>query len=112
MPRTQTAVILRWPGTGTLQAARRAIRDGSSVEIELPLEMHYALYRHLHPEAAAASAEVLDARGDAALLDPIAAVAGLEDLRALRTAVQRARYRVRLKSPEPRLSLSPPERAR
>jgi hypothetical protein len=103
-------VTLRWPGTGTLQAARRAIRGGDPVEIELPLETHYALCRHLHPERGRSPGDDIDAAGDAELLEPIAAVAGLEDLRALQTAVRRAHYRVRLRSPEPRLTLTPPGR--
>jgi hypothetical protein len=52
MSREQTLVPLRWPGMDTLKAARDAIRDGSVVEIELPLEVHYALRAHLPPERA------------------------------------------------------------
>jgi hypothetical protein len=103
---------LRWPGAGTLQAARRAIRDGNPVEIELPLEMHSALHSHLHPEAAAGPVDRLEADGGAELLGAIATVAGLEELDGLRAAVRRARYRVRITSPEPVLQLQPPERAR
>jgi hypothetical protein len=103
-------VPLRWPGTATLKAARAALRSGSTVEIELPLEVHYALYKHLHPDRAHTAAEDIDASGGAELLAPIATVAGLEELRGLEPAVRRGRYRVRLTSPEPRLQLTPPER--
>ena len=103
---------LRWPGTGTLQAARSMIREGKRVEIELPLEVHYALHRHLHPDAAPGPVERLEAEGGAELLGSVATVAGLEELKGLQAAARRARYRVRVTSPEPRLELAPPERAR
>jgi hypothetical protein len=103
---------LRWPGTGTLQAARDAIRAGERVEIELPLEVHYALHRHLHPDAAPGPVERLEADGGAELLGSVATVAGLEEMRKLGAAVRRARYTVRVTSPEPRLMLLPPERGK
>jgi hypothetical protein len=99
--------MLRWPGTGTLQAARTLIREGRRVEIELPLEVHYALHRHLHPRAAPGPVEGLDAEGGAELLGSVATVAGLEELKGLQAAARRAR-RVRVTSPEPRLIFLPP----
>jgi hypothetical protein len=106
------AVVLSWPGSGTLEAARRAMRAGSPVEIQLPLGVHCALHSHLHPRAAAGPADRLDAEGGAELIGSVATVAGLEELAGLRAAVRRARYRVRVTSPDSRLSLTPPERAR
>jgi hypothetical protein len=100
--------ILRWPGAGTLQAARGMIREGKRVEIELPLEVHYALHRHLHPDAAPGPVERLEVEGGAELLGSVATVAGLEEMEKLGTAVRRARYRVRVTSPEPRLIFLPP----
>ena len=101
---------LRWPGTGTLQAARGMIREGKRVEIELPLEVHYALHRHLHPDAAPGPVERVEADGGAELLGSVATVAGLEEMKKLGTAVRRAHYTVRVTSPDPRLMLLPPER--
>ena len=101
---------LRWPGTGTLKAARGMIREGKRVEIELPLEVHYALHRHLHPDAAPGPVERVEADGGAELLGSVATVAGLEEMRELGAAVRRAHYTVRVTSPEPRLMLLPPER--
>ena len=72
---------LRWPGTGTLQAARNAIRAGERVEAD----------------------------GGAELLGSVATVAGLEEMKKLGAAVRRAHYTVRVTSPEPRLMLLPPE---
>ena len=109
MTHEQTLVPLRWPGTDTLKAVRAAIRGHAAVEIELPLEVHYALYKHLAPHSAT---EEIDTAGGAELLGPIAAVAGLEELQRLEPAVRRGRYRVRLTSPEPRLRLTPPEHER
>jgi hypothetical protein len=106
-------IHLRWPGAGTLQDARKAIRDGNAVEIELPLEAHYTLYRGLHPEGQRGVAAEVDAEGGDELLAPIARVTGLEDLARLRAAVRRAHYRVRITSPQPvLLRLEPPARAR
>jgi hypothetical protein len=107
MVRGSAVIALRWDGPHAVKAAREAIAAGSQVEIELPLEDHYALYRHLHPEAKRA-AESLDESGGAELLASIAAVAGMEEIRHLQAAVRRARYGVRLTSPEPLLRLIPP----
>ena len=104
--------MLRWPGAGTLQAARSAIRERRRVDILLPLEMHSALHSHLHPEAAAGPVDRLEADGGAELLGSVATVAGLEELAQLRIALRRARYRVRITSPEPVLRLEPPEGAK
>ena len=104
--------MLWWPGTDTLQEARRAIRERRPVEIELPLEMHYALHSHLHPQAAAGPVEHLEAEGGAELLGRVATIAGLEELAQLQSALRRARYRVRVTSPEPLLRLQPLERAK
>ena len=101
---------LYWPGAETLRAARNAIRAGERVEIQLPLEVHYALHRHLHPGAAPGPVEGLRAEGGVELLGSVATVAGLEELKELDAAVRRAHYTVRVTSPEPRLMLLPPER--
>jgi hypothetical protein len=110
MTREKTVVPLRWPGTDTLQAARAAIRRGAPVHIELPLEVHYSLHKHLYPDGAPHASEDIDASGGAELLRPIATVAGLEELGELEPAVRRGHYHVRLTSPDPRLTLTPPER--
>ena len=112
MPRVQSTVVLRWPGTGTMKEARAAIRRGDPIDIELPLEVQYALFKHLHPDRPHSPSEAIDTAGGAELLAPIATVAGLQDLRELEPAVRKARYSVRLTSPEPRLRLTPPQRAR
>jgi hypothetical protein len=104
----QTILSLRWPGTNTLKAARAAIRGRTAVEIELPLEVHYALYKHLHPDRPHAPAEAIDASGGAELLDPITTVAGLKELERLAPAVRRGHYCVRVTSPQPRLCFIPP----
>ena len=105
---SRAVVALRWPGTGTMKDARAALRRGDPIDIELPLEVHYALFKHLHPDRPHRPSEEIDTSGGAELLGPIATVAGLEDLRGLEPWVRKARYRVRLTSPEPRLRLSPP----
>ena len=110
MNREKATVCLRWPGSDTLKAARAAIRSGAGLQIELPLEVHYSLHKHLYPDGAPHASENVDASGGAELLGPIAAVAGLEDLKQLESALRRGHYHVRLTSPDPRLILTPPER--
>jgi hypothetical protein len=104
----QAAIALRWPGTDTLKAARAGIRSGVAVEIYLPLEVHYALYKRLNAEGQQAPAEAIDVSGGAELLGPIASIAGLQEVGELELALRKARYRVRLTSPVPRLRLAPP----
>jgi hypothetical protein len=101
-------IPLRWDGAPTVKAARSAMRGHNPVAIELPLNMHYALYAHLHPERRHAPAEDIDTEGGAELLGPIASVAGLRELEDLAPTVRRARYRVRLTSPDPLIRLLPP----
>jgi hypothetical protein len=110
MTREKATVPLRWPGTDTLKAARAAIRNRAPVYIELPLEVHYSLHKHLYPGGGPRASEHIDESGGAELLKPIATVAGLEELAELEPAVRKGHYHVRLTSPEPRLTLTPPER--
>ena len=110
MTREQTIVPLRWPGAHVIEAARAALGKGRPVDIELPLEMHYALFMHLHPGASRGSVEPFETSGGEEVLARIATVAGLEGIEQLAPALKRARYRVRLTSPEPTLSLMPPSR--
>jgi hypothetical protein len=107
-------VTLRWDGAPSVKAARSAMRNGDRVDIDLPLETHHALYRHLNPEAPRGPDEEIDASDSVELLARVATVAGLEELAQLGPAVRRGRYRVQLTGPEPRLTFvpPPPKRAR
>jgi hypothetical protein len=105
-------VSLCWDGAPSVKAARSAMRNGDRVDIDLPLETHHALYRHVHPEAPRGPDEEIDASDSVELLARVATVAGLEELAQLEPAVRRARYRVQLTGPEPRLSLLPPGKPR
>ena len=100
--------MLRWDGAPSIAAARTAMRAGSRVDIELPLETHHALYRHLNPDAPRGPDEEIDADDGAELLERIATVAGLEELGALAPALKAGGYRVELNGPDPLLSLLPP----
>jgi hypothetical protein len=97
----RTVVELQWPGLDCLKAARKALKSGDEIEIELPEGVHYALCRELQ------SAERLDASGGAEILERIAVIHGLEELAQLGSAVKHARYGVRITSPNPLLSLRP-----
>jgi hypothetical protein len=103
MSRAGEAVLLRWPGANTLGEARAAMRSGRPVEIELPLETHHALCTRLGQ----GRLDAAEASGGAQMLALLAAVAGLEGLERLAPAVRKARYRVRLTTPDPVLTLAP-----
>jgi hypothetical protein len=92
----------------SVSATRAAMRRGDRVTIELPLETHHALYRHLNPDAPRGPDEAIDAEDGTELIERIATVAGLEELRTLAPALRRAGYRVVLSGPDPILSLLPP----
>ncbi|HEX6319490.1 MAG TPA: hypothetical protein VFZ84_11485 [Burkholderiales bacterium] len=102
-------VNLRWEGLPSVKAARGAMRNGDRVDIDLPLETHHALFRHLNPDAPRGSDEEIDASDGVELLARIATVAGLEEMARLGPAVRRSRYGVQLTGPEPRLILVPPQ---
>ncbi len=110
--RSMNIVSLRWDGAPSVKAARDALRNGERVDIDLPLETHHALYRHLHPDAPRGAEEEIDAADGVELLSRIANVAGLQELARLAPGLRRGRYRVQLSGPEPRLSLLPPLRER
>jgi len=101
-------LTLRFDGAPSIAAARKAMRAGSRVDIELPLETHHALYRHLNPDASGGPDEEIDADDGAELLERIATVAGLGELGTLAPALKAGGYRVELSGPDPVLSLLPP----
>jgi hypothetical protein len=102
--------VIAWNGVPCLKAARRGMRSRSRVDIVLPLEVHHALFRHLNPAAPRGAPEALDTEGGPELLAKLSEVAGLEELAQLAPMLERARYRVRLTSPDPCLRLLPPRR--
>ena len=112
MSHDRHVVEVQWPGQDALKEARDAVKRGCEVAIELPAGTHYVLYRHLHPGESGGHTERIHVTGGVELLEPIATVKGLEELAKLRPALERARYRVRLTSPEPTLVLAPPDEAR
>jgi len=103
-------IELVWEGDATVEAARKAMKRGDAIEIGLPLGVHHALFRHLHPESAPGLPEDLDELAGPELLRKISAVAGLEEFADLEKAVKAARYRVQLLTPDPLVVLLPPAR--
>jgi hypothetical protein len=101
MHRKRETVLLLWSGAGSVKAARRAIDAGNCVEISLPQGVHHALLERLD------HGDVLNVQNGAEILPLVASVAGLEEMRRLAPAVKRARYRVRVTSPDPVVVLVP-----
>ena len=110
MKPNRRVVDLPWEGEATVKEARKAMTEGSEVEIALPVNMHYVLSRHLHPQAAPGEPNAVDQTGGAEIIARMATLQGLESMHPLERAVQRSHYRVRLVSPSPLLMLSPPAR--
>jgi hypothetical protein len=103
-------IELVWEGDATVEAARKAMKRGDAIEIGLPLGVHHALFRHLHPESAPGLPEDLDELAGPEILRRISTVAGLEEIAKLEKPAKAARYRVQLLTPDPLLVLLPPAR--
>jgi hypothetical protein len=108
MART-TVMRLTWGGRETAAEVIEAVARGVDVEIALPLDMHHALFRRLHPDANAAELERVEVANGVELLRTLAGMAGLEAMAQLEEPLKRANYRVELRSPGPLLSLVPPQ---
>jgi hypothetical protein len=100
MKRERGIVALQWPGIGRLKAAREAIGRGEEICIELRADEHYALYMRFHPGAARASVGPMASFGGGEILERLGELRDLAELARPKGAVRRARYRLRLLSPE------------
>jgi hypothetical protein len=98
---------LMWRGEETIQEAVAAVDAGRPVSVILPENFHHALYGRLRPGDDRSHVETLDVSGGAEILEAMAGVAGLEQLRALAQPVRARGYRVRLGDPAA-LELTPP----
>jgi hypothetical protein len=80
------------------------------IEIALPADYNHALFRALNPGAPPAIVENTDVSGGAELLEPIAAVHGLEALAPLARALRASHASLHVVSP-PKLVITvpPPE---
>ncbi len=109
---TKTEVIrLMWGGREITAHTIEALQRYANVEITLPANMHHALLSRFYPDATAAVPEEVNIAGGTELITALATLAGLEGLAGLAEHLDRAGYRLQLRSPGPVLSLIPPQMA-
>lgn len=103
---TNKPEFLVWPGAESMAALERALREQREVVLTLSAGLHNALVstftRDTAPELE------LDVEGGAELVDPLRNIAGLEPLSELQKTLRDGSWRVRITSPTPRISLTPP----
>jgi len=94
---------IHWSGESSLKIIKELLEDQLDTVIELPINMHHALYSHLNPDAPPGPVEHVEASGSADLLDKIAEVAGLEHFATLSQTVKQKQARVSVLSPPSRI---------
>ena len=97
----KSEACLAWEGQTTLGALRKLTQARVNFELQLPPDYHFALFRHLFPDAPEGEPESIDVSGTAELLDKVAEIQGLQELAELADLAGAARARVRIQSPGP-----------
>ncbi len=92
---------LIWEGRTTLTALCNLVQARISVELQLPADYHFALFRHLYPNASAGEPEQIDVSGGAELLEKVAEIRGLNELAELAAPIAAAGGQVHIQSPGP-----------
>lgn len=92
---------LIWEGQTTLMALLSLVQARISLELQLAPDYHFALFRHLYPQAATAEAKQIDVSGGAELLAKVAEIQGLNELAELVAPIAAAGGRVHIQSPGP-----------
>ncbi|WP_303900810.1 hypothetical protein [Thiohalomonas denitrificans] len=94
-----------WGGQGSLDPAVELFKEKGSVEIEMPAELHHAVFSHLCSGARESQVEQIDQEGDADLLERIAEIGQLADLRVFLPLARERHARVSIRSPAPHLTI-------
>lgn len=97
----KAASRLVWAGPATVEQIAENLQARRRTVVKLPASYHHALSMRLFQSTRARG--VMDLSGDARLLERIAALDGLDSLRALVEPMQEEGARVRLRSPFPHL---------
>lgn len=97
---------LIWEGQTTLTALRGLVEARINFELQLAPDYHYALFRHLYPDATAGEPEWIDMHGGAELLERIAEIHGLNELAELAAPIAAAGGSIHIQSPSPGISVS------
>jgi hypothetical protein len=101
-------IRLGWEGKTTLPKLHELVRTRVDFELQLPPDYHFALSRHLLPQAPLDESEQIDLTGTAELLNKVAEIRGLQELAELAGPVAAAEGRVQIQSPAPGILVSFP----
>jgi hypothetical protein len=96
-------IHIRWSGDESVDIACKLVLERHSVELDLPLNLHHALFAHLFPDASPADPEEVDISGDVALLKRAAEIGGFGNLGRLIEPVSQTGARIHIQSPPPRI---------
>lgn len=99
MPSHATRLI--WEGSETMHRAAELIQQKSDIELQLPQELHFALFTHLYPRKERTQPDEIDFSGGAEVLEKVAEMQGLEQIRELIDPVSRSGAAVQVVSPSP-----------
>jgi hypothetical protein len=105
----KAASRLVWAGQATVEQIAENLKEHRRTMLKLPANYHHALSMRLHQNARVRG--VMDLSGDAGLLERIAELGGLHDLKALVGPMREVGARVRLRSPFPHLFFYQPASA-
>ena len=100
---TEPLTRLRWHGKESINIARDLAEHGHGFVIELPADVHHALFAHLHPDAEPGAEERVETRGGQELLSQVAEIGGLAPVAGLVSCVADKGVQVAVVSPAPRL---------
>ncbi len=101
-----TVTHLRWAGHESVPVITELAAGRHDMAIELPANLHHALFAHLHPGAEPDEPEEVDATGGGHLLERVAEIGGFEPFSELVAAVYEADGTVHVSSPPPRITIS------
>lgn len=94
---------LRWSGPESIRAAKDLTAKHTDFELELPANLHHALFAHLHPGAEPGEPEEVDALGGAHLLSRVAEIGGFSNISELIDPIEEANATVHVVSPLPKV---------
>lgn len=97
--------ILVWEGNETIAEAIRLIGQRTTLELQLPPDLHFALFSRLCTGQERNQPEAIEIEGGSELLEQIAQINALKALAGLVTPLREAGAGVRIISPSPAIQI-------
>lgn len=97
--------ILNWEGNETIAEAKRLIDQRTPLELQLPPDLHFALFSRLCSDHDRNQPEAIEIEGGPELLGQIAQINALKALADLVTPLHEAGAGVRIISPSPAIQI-------